>query len=290
MRTLTHGGLDTTRFRLAYDTIRAALAQRGSSAAPVRTQRGGGAHGIDDRAHPDGGGSADGWRAWARAFVLALALALASASCAVPAARPATPAAPPEQPAHRIWVVHHGYHSGIVVRAADLAPQAWPAQRDFPQAEFLEVGWGDRNYYMAHAPGLWSGLRALLWPTPAVLHVVAFDGPVERYFAELGVIELKLSASGFAALVDAVRDSHKRMPAASADGSVEGQPPLGPGLYGASHFYASRERFHLFRTCNVWTGDLLSAAGVPLQPRTALTANALFAQLRPHGRVLREPP
>ena len=37
-------------------------------------------------------------------------------------------------------------------------------------------------------------------------------------------------------------------------------------------------------------GDLLSAAGVPLQPRTALTANALFAQLRPHGRVLREPP
>lgn len=31
-------------------------------------------------------------------------------------------------------------------------------------------------------------------------------------------------------------------------------------------------------------------AGGPLEPATALTADALFAQLRPHGRLLREPP
>lgn len=291
MRLLTHGGVDTTRFWPASDRIRAAPAQRDSSAAPVRTLRGGGAHGVDDRARLDGGGSAGGWRAWARAFVLALVLVLASAGCAVPAARPATPAAAPEQPAHRIWVVHHGYHSGIVVRAADVAPQAWPARRDFPQAEFLEVGWGDREYYMAPAPGLWSGLRALLWPTPAVLHVVAFDGPVERYFAEFGVVELKLSPSGFAALVDAVSDSHARGPEAAGVGTLAQGPQLvGPGLYGVSHFYASRERFHLFRTCNVWIAELLSTAGVPLRPRTVLTANALFTQLRPHGHILREPP
>jgi uncharacterized protein (TIGR02117 family) len=209
----------------------------------------------------------------------------------VPAAPPAPPSVAPEQSAQRIWVVHHGYHSGIVVRAADVPPRAWPARRDFPQAEFLEVGWGDRDYYMTPAPGLWIGLRALLWPTPAVLHVAAFDGPPERRFAEAGIVELTLAAPGFAALVVAVQESHQRVPAADGPDSREDwPPPLGPGLYGSSRFYASRERFHLFRTCNVWTAGVLAAAGVPLRPASALTADALFAQLRPHGRVLREPP
>jgi uncharacterized protein (TIGR02117 family) len=236
-----------------------------------------------------GGGGAGGWRASARALVLALALA--SAGCALPAASPAAPAAAPEQPDHRIWVVHHGYHSGIVVRAAEVPPQAWPARREYPQAEFLEVGWGDRAYYMAPAPGPWLGVRALLWPTPAVLHVVAFDRPPQRQFAAAGIVEVTLAAPGFAALVAAVQESHERVPAADGqDRRDDWPPPLGPGLYGASRFYASRERFHLFRTCNMWTAGVLAAAGVPLQPATALTADALFAQLRPHGRLLREPP
>lgn len=243
------------------------------------------------RRDPEHGSRANRWRASARGLVLALALA--SAGCAVPATQPR-----PAQDAatHRVWVVHHGHHSGLVVRAADVPPLAWPARRDFPLAEFLEVGWGDRAYYMAPAPGLWLGLRALLWPTPAVLHVVAFDGPVERYFAQTGLIELALTAPGFSALVAVVRDSHERaeqaaQPAAEATaGTHDWPPPLGPGLYGASRFYASRERFHLFRTCNVWTAGVLAAAGMPLRPATAITADSLFAQLRPHGRVLREPP
>lgn len=243
---------------------------------------------------PDGRDSVCGGCAPARGFVLVLVLllvlALAGTGCAVPAAPPA-PSPAPQGPAHRVWVVHHRMHSGLAVRAAEIPPQAWPARRDFPQAEFLEVGWGDRDYYMAPAPGLLLGLRALLWPTPAVLHVAAFDGPVEGYFADAGIVELTLPAPGFAALVDAVQDSHERLPAAQGrDGGEDWPPPLGPGLYGASRFYASRERFHLFRTCNVWTADVLAAGGVPLQPASALTADALFAQLRPHGRVLREPP
>lgn len=233
-------------------------------------------------------GRASRWRSLAGAFVLALALA--SASCGLPAAPPAPlPALDPA--VHRVWVVHHGHHSGIVVRAAEVPSHAWPARRDFPQAEFLEIGWGNRDYYMAPAPGLWTGLRALASPTPAVLHVAAFNGPPEHYFVAAGIVEVTLSAPGFTALVGAVRESHERVAAANGQDRLDGwPPPLGNGLYGASQFYASRERFHLSRTCNVWTAGVLAAAGVPMRPAAALTADALFAQLRPHGRVLREPP
>jgi len=230
------------------------------------------------------GGEASAGRSSARTVMLALALA--SAGCGVPAARPVT-----DQTEHRIWVVHHGHHSGIVVRAADVPSQAWPARRDFPQAEFLEIGWGDRAYYMASAPGLWMGVRALLVPTLGVLHVAAFHGPPERTFVAAGIAEVRLTASGFTALVRAVRESHEHLPTAEGQNLSQAWPsPLGPGLYGASLFYASHERFHLFKTCNVWTAGVLTAAGVPLRPTVALTADALFAQLRPHARVVREPP
>ena len=228
----------------------------------------------------------------------ALSLMLAVMGCAAPA-RTSAPAFGAPAPAHRINVVFHGWHSGIALPAADLPPQAWPAQRDFPNFEHFEVGWGDRAYYMAPEGSLWLGLRALLWPTPGVLHVAAFNGPPERYFAEAAVVELDVSAAGFAALVAAVRDSHERAPAPldrfgrdaqPSAGAPDWPPSLGPGQHGASRFYASRERFHLFRTCNVWVASVLAVAGVPLRPAAALSAGALFAQLRPHGRVLRAPP
>ena len=181
---------------------------------------------------------------------------------------------------HSIYVVRQPWHTGIVVLAADVPANAWLARRDFPDAAYLEVGWGDRAYYQAADPGVWLGLRALFWPTPGVLHVAAFNGPVERTFGSTEILELRVSARGLARLVEVVRDSHEL--------DASGRPiALGPGLYGASRFYASREKFHLFKTCNVWTASVLLEAGIAVSPGLAFSASNLMTQLRPSGRVIR---
>lgn len=202
-----------------------------------------------------------------------LALGFATA-CAEPPPVPATR----DEPAHTIYVVSHGWHAGIVVRAADVAAARWPVVSDFPDAEYLEVGWGDRHYYPARGPGLWLAIRAALLPGDSVLHVVGVRGPVEGYFMASDVIELRLSAREFEALIAVFQ--------ASLALDATGRPvAMGPGLYGDSRFYASRERFHLFKTCNVWTSRALRAAGVPIT--VSLTAGRLIAEVKKHGRVLR---
>ena len=214
---------------------------------------------------------------------LLLVLAALACGCAAQSNPGALPAADAQAATQRIYVVRHGWHSGIVVRAADVPLQAWPARREFAGADYLELGWGDRAYYQAPDPSVWLGLRALLWPTAGVLHIVAFDGPVERHFMSAEIVALQITPQGLARLVAAVSASHEL--------DATGQPVrLGPGLYGKSRFYASRDNFHLFSTCNVWLAALLREAGVRVSPTLSQTSGALFAQLRRLDATLQAAP
>jgi uncharacterized protein (TIGR02117 family) len=202
--------------------------------------------------------------------------AMLLASCAAPGVAPAPP---PEAPV-TIHLVSHGWHAGIVVRQADVPPRLWPERRDFPHAEYLEVGWGDRDFYRSPDPGVWLALRAALVPTPSVLHVVGFTGPVAGYFGSSEVVELAVSRAGFERLVRYIHDAHERGGAPAAE-------PLGPALYGRGYFYPARESFHLLRTCNVWTARALREAGLAV--RDSITSAGLMEQARAIGRVLERP-
>jgi uncharacterized protein (TIGR02117 family) len=218
---------------------------------------------------------------------------IALAGCLLPAVLTACAAPPGTLPvaavtsdaaspaAYSVHVVNHGWHTGFVLRAGDVPAAAWPAKADFPEATYFEVGWGDRAYYRAADPGAWLALQAVAWPTPGVLHVVAVDTALGRFVATTGIseaIEIVVSPAGLQRLLAHLRNSHELDDA--------GRPiTLGPGLYGHSRFYASRERFHVLKTCNVWVATALQTAGIAVTPAAAITAERLMAQLRPLARL-----
>ena len=197
-------------------------------------------------------------------FVAALTIMLV-ACASVGSGRPVGP--------HTIYIVSHGWHTGIVLAWSDEVARVWPRGLHAQGRRYVEVGWGERDFYPA--PGFSVGLaaKALLWRNDSVLHLVAFDEPVEQYFAAADRVALGLDAEGYARLIGALGESFAR----DSDG---GAAALGPGLYGDSQFYFSRERYHLFNTCNVWTAHKLKTAGVPVAPWRALTAGQLMRQVR----------
>jgi uncharacterized protein (TIGR02117 family) len=202
-------------------------------------------------------------------FLTGASLLLAAGCASDSAIRPSGE----EVAARTLYVVRHGWHTGIAVRAGEVPRDAWPFRKDFSASEYFELGWGDRDFYQATAPGFLLALDALFLPSPGALHVVGFDGPVQRYFRAQEVVEVTISDRGFDGLVAYIHDGLEL--------DTRGEPVvLGAGLYGKSRFYASRESFHLFRTCNVWTAQALRAAGVPVTPFGSLTAEGLLSQLR----------
>jgi uncharacterized protein (TIGR02117 family) len=211
-------------------------------------------------------------------LVLLAAIGLVVCACAEPQVAPRP--SPGGSPAVAIYLVAHEKHTGIAVPRAEISAGLWPESRDFPRADYLEVGWGDRDYYQGRDQGLWGTLKAALWPTPSVLHVVGVRGPVARYFRASEVVELMVSHDGFERLIRYIHDAHERAGAAAA-------AALGPGLYGESRFYPGWESFHLFRTCNVWTARALRAAGLSIHD--SITSDGLLSQAREIGKVVNAP-
>lgn len=170
-----------------------------------------------------------------------------------------------------IHVVRHGWHTGIAVPRAQVPAGAWPESAHFAGAEYLEVGWGDRDFYMAPGFNLWYGFKALFWPTPGVLHVVGLQRPPPQEFGASRVVELRVTQARLDALISYLAASFERP-------GTEAAASLAPGLYGASAFYPSHESFHLFKTCNVWIARALRAAGLPVE--STPSAESIMEQAR----------
>jgi hypothetical protein len=103
--------------------------------------------------------------------------------------------------------------------------------------------------------------------------MTAFSGPAAQRFLSFEVIERVVTARGLRRAVDAITATHVH--------DAQGRPiDLGPALYGPSRLCASRESFHLFRTCNVWTAMILREASMAVNPALTLTSSGLFRLLR----------
>lgn len=172
-----------------------------------------------------------------------------------------------------IYLVNHGWHTGLIVRRADIPSGLIPESADFPQADYLELGWGDWDYYQASDPGLWLTLKAGLWPTASVLHVVGIQGSATYRFVGYELIRLDMAKAGFARFAAYLHHSFLRTEVLKAK-------PVGSGWGPDSFFYPARGKFHLLNTCNSWAARALEAAGYRMDMLEPITADQLMAKVR----------
>lgn len=174
-----------------------------------------------------------------------------------------------------VFVVSHGWHSGLILPAPPLQPRLPALQARFGAVPYYEFGWGDANFYPAAQATTGGALRALFFSTGAVVQVVAVPYAPSRYFANSSVQGICLSPAQFQRLQHYINSSFQR----GADGQLIAHAA---GLYGDSQFYAGSGRFKPFHTCNTWTAYGLRSAGLDL-PRFTLTASGLIEWLQRNG-------
>lgn len=201
-------------------------------------------------------------------LIILMAAALAAA-CASPVGAPPSPG---DCATIRLW--SNGWHANLALRA-DVLGDKHPLRNLFPEAEYFLIGWGERDFYMADDAGVWKGLKAIVPPSPTVIHVIAADRPVEdTLWRPRELIEFAVSETGAKRMVESI--------AALIVRDESGAPViLSQGrVAGASYFLAARGNFHLFNMCNHWAARRLREAGVRVSPGVSFTAAGLIGAVR----------
>ena len=215
---------------------------------------------------------------WARRFLLVLLFGwglLLVTRCHLP--RQAT--APSPDSTSAVYLVRHGWHAGIAVRRADLPDDAWPVLDDFPNARYLEVGWGEARYYPGKIRGVWGAIRAGLWPNQSVLHVVPAADSVRGTFPVNTVVRIPVSRSELDGLAQYVAASFARPDDSTSLYAAD-------GFYIGSRFYRSGLTYHVFNNCNHWAAGALEAAGCDTAPRWTLTVGRVVKQATKCGTLI----
>jgi uncharacterized protein (TIGR02117 family) len=172
-----------------------------------------------------------------------------------------------EEPETRtVYITSNGFHTGLVVRRADVSREAWPEIENGSTQPWVEVGWGSEVFYRAKLITPIVVAKALA-PNASVLHIVNWPESPERIFAGR-LVRLELAPEQFDAMCRFISETY-----ANEDGSAEF---LGPGIYGESAFYRGRDRYYFPNTCNVWTARALQEAGVTIIPELCASAQAVM--------------
>jgi uncharacterized protein (TIGR02117 family) len=179
-----------------------------------------------------------------------------------------------------VYVVSHGWHVGLALRRDEIAASNWADKDALGPFRYLEIGWGDGDYYPAPRGTIFLALRAAFRSRWSVLQVIGFDATVTDAFPRSKILEIDVSPDGLAALARYIHGTYAR------DG--DGHPIIvGPAQYGIGFFYLARGRYRLSDNSNTWVAKALQVAGCPIDVEVAITAGSVLHQAARFGRLLR---
>jgi len=183
-----------------------------------------------------------------------------------------------------IYVSSNGVHTDLVlpvqsefINWQDLfEPEHF--RNGWTYAPYIAFGWGDKGFYL-NTPE-WSDLKlntavkALFIPSESVMHVTLWPRPEEDDLIK----KVVLSYSDYKIMVENIIHSFSM----DEDGYFLKVNHPGYGDYDL--FFESPLKFHLFKTCNVWTISVLKTTGIRTSIWTPFDKPILYHLSKIDGR------
>lgn len=161
--------------------------------------------------------------------------------------------------AHTIYVAGISWHTGIVVPAYSLPDSLWPPDHQYPAEAYLEIGWGDSDFFPNESFNLWYAIKAVCWPTASVLHVNPLPDDLRKYYRGTRVVKIVVNDKQLEQLI------HYLLGEFELD--EDGAAILAEqGLYTDSYFYKADRSYYFPNNSNVWVARALKRTGFSISP------------------------
>jgi uncharacterized protein (TIGR02117 family) len=175
-----------------------------------------------------------------------------------------------------VFVTTNGFHTDVILPVRQRRDKCFrvllPPELASRYAEhaYVSFGWGDRNFYLesynGNFPAVTTILSTLFVPGKTLMHVDFYKNAPK---VGKRVKRLVLTPGQYEKLVDFVDASFLQQQGGFVKLSQV-------GYYATDYFFEAEGRYHLFNTCNVWTGNALQQAGVKVSYWTPLERSVFY--------------
>lgn len=179
-----------------------------------------------------------------------------------------------------IYVSSISWHTGIVVPSGEFPENIWPKQHDYSNASYLEIGWGDADYFPNEGFNFWYAVKAAFWPTSSVLEINPIYGKVENFYSNTDVAKIEISEEQLQRLINylvaefKLDENGKIIPAAA-----------GPSN---SYFFKGSSSYYFPKNSNVWAARALEKTGLPINPIWYQTSGQVVKKAGEFGEMILE--
>lgn len=180
-----------------------------------------------------------------------------------------------------IYIAKNYWHTGVVIPIDKEAVKLLPSLKFFKENNFVDIGMGEKDFYMSPSREILPAAKAILIPTDATIRMAEVPGDTSflRRISDF-LIELKLDNNSFRKLLMFVDSSITK-------NELGEEIIIEKRAEGSIVFYESPESYHLFNTCNTWLASALKYSGMDIDPNNVITSKELFRELLGKGRVIK---
>lgn len=169
---------------------------------------------------------------------------------------------------YTIYVAKHGWHTSVVMQKSYLDSLVPSITGSFPDARYLDISWGDEQYFMAPEGTIFLALRAALIPTQSVIRVMGYSQKLDRYLDQEHFLEVTMNKQELNNLTMFINNTLSK--------NEKGEPiPVGIN----PSYYLSDIQYWGLRTCNTWTARSLKRGGVSIHPLFSQTAGSVMKRI-----------
>lgn len=158
-----------------------------------------------------------------------------------------------------IYYIQYETHSGIIIDRQRAAPYLTVFQNEFPDASYLEIGWGDLKWYKTDIGkrGVLLMLRALFVPTSSGLCVWSLPKHPDQQYPYSKLTKIHASDTEFKKLIGEINSSFALD---KENKIILEKSSMDRG--GEYRIYKARGIYHVFKNCNNWVDRILKESGI----------------------------
>jgi len=180
-----------------------------------------------------------------------------------------------------VYLVKYNWHVGILISIDSISKSCFPFITEKTEGKFIDIGWGDEEFYQNEETDYALAAKAILWPTSSVVRTGVYYNNIESISQYSDYcVKFSLNQEQFGDVVQFINDSFDTI-------GTGGLVIVSEKSNGRVIFYKSVHSYHLFYTCNTWVAEALNSAGFDIDPDDVITANELFYEVSDFGQILK---